>query len=134
MAGRGGITSLQYLLNNESIAKNGNSTSAWISYASPISGAFYVDMDSSGAADITITMDYSPYSKEYLANLVAGGTTLTTEHYITETLSANNTTKTLQKLTTTTLDNPIGSLRVKVTENNVAACTVTVIFASFSID
>lgn len=134
MAGKGGITSLHYLLNAQDITKNGSSTSGWVNYKSPISGVFYVDMDSSGAADITMTMDYSPYSKEYLADLEAAGTTLSTEHYITETIFSNSTSKILAKHKTATLDDPIGSLRVKVTENNVAACTVTVIFATFSID
>ena len=133
MAGRGGITSRKTVYDGTITKNTTENNGAWFSYASSVSGAFYVDLDS--ASTITINMHFSHLTVEEIAALVAAGTTLTTEHYIEEEVQAAHTATALTKYKPTTLDDPIMSMRMNIDETgNSADAVLKIYFVSFDID
>lgn len=122
MSGERPLQSSVVRLIDQAVTKNASVTSEWWDTSGWIDSKVVIDMDSAGAADVTYVIQISP-QHYYELNAAAS---VTTDDYEQVTLSANNTTKTLQNISSADvadLKEPGRSVRIKATENDAAAVT-----------
>jgi len=122
MAGERPLQTHAVKLIDQAVSKNSSVTSEWWDTSGWVDSKVVIDMDSAGAADVSYVIQISPQHYYELNQ----ETSWDTDDYEQVTLSANNTTKTLQNVSSADvadLKEPGRSVRIKATENNAAAVT-----------
>lgn len=103
-------------INSATVLHSATKASNWIDCASGFSfTVWYKAVSAAGTPKFTIYTEVSPYSAQYLNDLVAAGTDTTAYYVQSSALGTDVTTESiLIRYTSTLLDTPFLSLRVKV--------------------